>query len=540
MNSHARTCDATKKPIIWSLARPFSNFDFIDKHLGLCPSFRRIMSQVRQHNGQTMVVECIRTADDLQQENDDIQTCIPNFDPFRNSKTYRLSFFSKAFNSRCKLNRVHPDDFIGYMIIKKDKIGQGLKVRVYESVIRPSQHINNFIHHSPKWLCSVYGNKLPINGYLYAQQNTITNCCAHVAIRTAVASYHQEHDMSYREMNTILKLDLKNDPLIKRGLKINEIIQIIESTKAKCFSYDYTTKALDPKKLPFQKCIYGSIESGFPAIVLFDTNKPGEGHAIPLFGHTFSDDTWVHRAEHGYFKPSQQITYIPSESWVSMYIGHDDNYGSNFCIPRKYMHSRKHCSHSKTGLCIEDIGCVAHVISTYPETIKIDAIQAEVAGYSFLFDILLKRLSSKGPLKFPDLGIPWSQRLYSYFRSNQLVFRPILITGKQYLKHLEKIRDWDKNKIKLELLKGKKTLKTDEWLWMIELSVPELFSTNRRKLGEVLVKAEMPFHLPLNFDTFLLARIPGYFVTINLPSNELEYWECGVKGHVELYRCEES
>ena len=52
---------------------------------------------------------------------------------------------------------------------------------------------------------------------------------------------------------------------------------------------------------------------------------------------------------------------------------------------------------------------------------------------------------------------------------------------------------------------------TKERLWMIELSLPELFSANLRKVGEVLVRAELLPATDRDLTSFVLARLPGYF-----------------------------
>ena len=176
-----------------------------------------------------------------------------------------------------------------------------------------------------------------VNGYLYAQQNALTNVCAHVALRTAAARFHPNGDMSYREMNQLLGIDhVKVKMGEGSGLTTQQMQRVLEAAGAKCFPADYSNPSANPP--PFQKYIYGSIESGYPAIVIFGTTDPdGSLHAVPVFGHTLNQDTWVPSADFSYFKIGEGTKYIPSESWLSMFIAHDDNWGSNYCIPRHYL-----------------------------------------------------------------------------------------------------------------------------------------------------------------------------------------------------------
>jgi hypothetical protein len=532
LSEFARTAES-QRIIIKPIIRPFSNFEFIDKYFKGIASLRRIMSQVREHDGKTMVVELLSDAKDIREENEDITIKYPTF---KRSKTFRLSFFKKSFKNKCKLRKLKPEDFIGYAILKKDRIPSKKEcVRVYESVIPPTCDKNNFIRNAPEWKCLVGNKEFSVKGYLYAQQNTITNACAHVAVRSVASCYRPDSDMTYREMNTMLNIDHKIRDA-EDGLTTDEIVKLLNKAGAKCFIANYTQENLNLDKLPFQKCIYGSIESGFPVIIIFRC-QPNDWHAIPVFGHTSDWNAWVHRADSSYFKIGASTKYIPSESWVSMYIGHDDNFGSNFCIPRWYMYTRKHCEFilPSPSFCVKDAECVGHVIGTFPKKVKTDPIAAEVIGQEYLSAIL------KRDPKNLETKESWRKRLGSYWEKDQLVLRPILIQGWDYSEHLRKIKSWKGETVNTSLLDNNSSLNSDEWLWMIELSVPELFSTNKRKLGEVLINAEYPASDARNFDSFILARIPGYFVTLKDKSTQtFDYWPCGAEGHVELYGCEEK
>ncbi len=247
MNRFARTASIKNYKIV-SIIQPFSFFDFIDEYFQNLSSLRRLLSQIRQLDGKTMVIEEIDKADDLDEEDEDIRKCCPDFNK---SKSFRISFFTKAFSVKRDLIAAGNNDFIGYAIVKTDKISSLLeKTRIYESVIRSSRHPNNFIRGAQKWTCYVLNNAFEVEGYLYAQQNALTNSCAHVALRTASARYHQEGDMSYREMNNLVEVD----HIQKKGydgLNVEEMVQILEAAGARCFVGNYTNKS--HSSVPFQK-----------------------------------------------------------------------------------------------------------------------------------------------------------------------------------------------------------------------------------------------------------------------------------------------
>ena len=481
-----------------------------------------------------MVIEEVAAAADLAEENADIALRLPGFSK---SKISRLSFFAKAFRTPRGLLGVGPDDFLGYVIVKEDTLPSGERnCRIYESVVRPSRHQNNYIHGVQRWTCRVGEQSLEIVGYLYAQQNDLTNVCAHVAARTAAARFHPEGDMTYRQMNKTVGVDhVKRVVGGGHGINVQEMMAILNAAGAKCFMGDFTIPPAKRPNVPFQKYLYGSIESGYPAIVCFATADTGSNHAVPVFGHTFNEDTWVPSAELSYFKVGPATQYIPSESWLNMYLIHDDNCGSNYCIPRSYLHVRRWCSQmsGKAQPCPTEADCVKFVIGTMPKEVAYDSIRAEVVGADYLFALWPQ---------MPEAVDDWGKRLQEYAKQNMLVLRPLLIDGQQYVDHLGSVRDWQGSHVEnrhLDVLRA--SLK--EKLWMIEMSVPELFQANRRKIAEVLLWAQRPADNQRDFTSFVLARLPAHFALYDGggPQNpRFRFVLSGTANHVELFGCEEN
>jgi hypothetical protein len=528
VNRYARTSPGQSLEII-PIERPYSFFHLIGTRFGGCQPLRRIFSQVRIHAGRTMVIEKLDAPEDLREENEDLRTRNPDF---KSSVAYRLSFFTAKFSTRQRLARVTDTEFIGYAVVKEDSAPSfGDMRRVYESVIRPSRQTNNFVRGGQDWPCRVNGRPFKVNGYLYAQQNGLTNVCAHVALRTAAARFHAAGDMSYREMNRLLGVDHVN--VKTSGLTYQQMQAVLEAAGVKCFPADYTEPSANPP--PFQKYIYGSIESGYPAIVIFGTTDvDGSLHAVPVFGHTLNQDTWVPSADLSYFKIGEGTKYIPSESWLSMFVVHDDNWGSNYCIPRHYLRSQPLPAPGQPAPKSEEVvsQCVAHVISTMPKDVQLNPVRAEIIGADYLFTIL--------PQLPPDKN-PWAKRLLFYATKHLLVLRPYLLDADEYINHLAKVKDWQGKPVRETLIADLRAKLTKEWLWMIELSVPELFSANLRKVGEVLVRAEVLPAVDRDLGSFVLARLPGYFALLagGTPADpQYQFIPSGAEGHVQLIGCE--
>ena len=78
---------------------------------------------------------------------------------------------------------------------------------------------------------------------------------------------------------------------------------------------------------------------------------------------------------------------------------------------------------------------------------------------------------------------------------------------------------------------------------MVELSIPELFSANKRKLGEVIILADRATGPSRDFGNFLLARLPGAFVFCtggDVANPEFSFAPSGLNGHVSVFGSEDA
>lgn len=529
MQTYARLAGSSRVEFV-DMMRPRSNFDFIEAQFQDLVTLRRLLSLVRHHKGRTIVVERLSPARELIEEDEDVRQL--NSD-FRSSSTARLSFFTRSVRSADDLALLTDDDLIGYAIIKEDVFQHGRKNRIYESVFRSPARPNNFIKREPIWSLRVVDKRFRVKGHVYAQQNGITNCCGHVAVRTATATLGLK-GMSYRQMNRLLGLS-RLGRIPGEGLELSEMVRLLEAGGARCFEADYRAPSRVPPP-PFQKYVYGSIESGYPAIISFQTTTDENSyHAIPIFGHTSNSDTWVPSAERSYFQVGASTRYIPSESWVSMYIGHDDNWGSHYCIPRHYFQTQHptDAASDKTATRTKDVESVAHVISTVPKSVRVSPIRAEVLAADYLFML-------RGRVARLQKNV-WAKRLNQHIADNLVVLRPVLVSTAEYCAHLRRISDWKYDQIDPEIISSLEALPIRR-VWMVEISLPELFPANLRKLGEILVRADKKIGRE-RLMAFFLARLPGYFALLRLIEKKqprFTFIPSGAKGHVELFGYEEN
>lgn len=238
-----------------------------------------------------------------------------------------------------------------------------------------------------------------------------------------------------------------------------------------------------------------------------DGPKAADGqHIIPFYGHTFNKDTWTPDADVSYFNIGANIRYIPSESWTSSFLGHDDNFGANFCVPRLYVKPEN----------------VQYVVELLRKGATYNGMIAEAIALQLL-DSLRTHFDNKNI---------WQTRLKKYVRAQQVVLRTFCALKEEYLGHLRHIRDWNGNQETPAVLSALEA-ELPALLWIVEFSIPQLFPANERKLGEIVLNANRP---PSDvFSLFSIARLPGNYLT--LPNKKKTSYECvpsQLQSHVEV------
>lgn len=501
--SDLRTTPSLNSPEVKDVTPPFSNFSFIEERFGFVAPIQRIFSQARTLDVKTLVIESIKSVGFS--EEDDLDLKEAGFSVSL-SPLIRLSFFDSSLKDLEELSKCDESNFIGYAILKQVPCGSNYRYIVFESVLKPSRLVNNYIHVLKTYNVNVGGRFFKVKGVLYCQQNGLTNVCAHIALRTCIAIVSPSGDVSYRKINKILadsgtpfisaKPVTSSSPSSINGLSTKQMLTVLDSLGIK-YSLKQTKKEDSQGKdeeadlvkptIPYRSYLYASIESGYPALLgfTFKGESAQEGaHIIPIFGHTFNEDAWVPNADHSYFKIGKDTRYIASESWVSTYICHDDNFGSYYCLPRQYIS--------------EDS---VTVISIKPEQVKYDAIDAEAIAIDYLYT-LVERISAEKESNI------WIQRLTKGINElgGWIVLRTSFATSKEYIEHLRLIKGWDNKTIPSAVITELSSSLPND-LWIIEISLPELFPANRRKLGEIVLDSSKTLSMHKDLSCFVFARL---------------------------------
>lgn len=356
------------------LKPPFSFFDFVEDNFGDYDSLRRVFSLARSFNAKSMILERIEPCGIVAEENEEILSYYPDFVP---GGVLRFSFWKKngkgggvqSFNS---------DDLVGYALFKHDNVpSAGINHwHVFEAVFAKYPHDHNCIPKPQAYSLTVADSPFEIQGVLYCQQNQLNKACAQVALRSLLSRMLPEGDISYRQINRIAN-DVTPGFQPREGLSVPQIREVLSRLSVNFSDVDYSEQPPNIRKeLPYQKYAYAGLESGGGALVGFrlaGRNLQEEAkHIIPIYGHTFNKDTWAPDADVAYFRIGEEVGYVPSESWTSSFLAHDDNFGPNFCIPRLYIENEK----------------VDYVVEIFKPGVAYGGVQAEALALHILYSLL--------------------------------------------------------------------------------------------------------------------------------------------------------
>ncbi|MEP6668564.1 MAG: hypothetical protein ABJF10_05390 [Chthoniobacter sp.] len=291
------------------------------------------------------MLEEIRASGAVADENREIRRLYPKY---KMRALVRISFWKSKLR-KSRLTAVKDDDCVGYALLKREYCPNHPRGpeyedswHVFEAVFSRPEHPHNYTPCDQQFHFALGGRQIHINGVLYGQQNGLNKVCAQVALRSLCATYLRDAELTYSKINQLAGGTAKYTP--HGGLDKNQIRSVLTGLNIPFFDFDYTELAESSKspetQLPFQRIIYSGIESGTGALLGFTMSGPDAGglrHIIHCYGHTFNADTWAAVADGDYFHVGEVIKHIPSDAWMSSFIAHDDNYGSNLCVPKTYL-----------------------------------------------------------------------------------------------------------------------------------------------------------------------------------------------------------
>jgi hypothetical protein len=355
--------------------------------------------------------------------------------------------------------------------------------------------LNNFINCEAVFEVTVHGRPFRIKGLYYAQQNGITSVCAHACIRMAARTLHPDRPSpTTEEINCLV-----GDPPPVDGMLVEQIADALgvladrEVALVDCAS-------IEPSE--YVSVLAAAADSGDIALLVFETvphSREGDGdgetegatptnHVVVVYGYTRNTDEWHPQAIPEYTgEPSAR--HCPSSAWVDHFIIHDDNFGPYLALSSRALEA-------DPTLRAEAILIIRRL------TTNLEAHAAEAATALVM---------NQARQIFADDAHDnkWLNYLLRYHKP--LVTRPVLLSRDEYCAHIAELRGHDGS----GLVNGSVTLLSGtlpDVMWMVEFTLPDLFTGNHSKLGEILFEANHPGQPSFSADRVRGLRLPSRFM----------------------------
>lgn len=423
-----------------------------------------------------------------------------------------ISFFACEFGDDDDLSQIPEGDFIGQAIVisyRPPGLTDFTISYVFEAVMPPpslaraaggAYLLNNYLGPHPELPCEVKGRTFEVRGVYYCQQNSKTHVCAHACLHMALRSAGTS-DLTTKQINSLLGV---TPPC--QGLALGQIVQVIESRGLEA-------EVTNVEQQSYVSLLAAIIESGDQALLVFTTgNNAGgqsEDHVVLVFGHTRHSDEWHPQAIPVYAGPGS-AEYLPASAWIDHFLIHDDNLGPYYTLSIQALDN--------------DPDVRAHwVIAIRKQTPNLTAPGAEAIAAVMLTNML------------PVLATSSSGRWFDYITQNswRYVLRTILMQREDYIAHLRDAKGHDESSATEEELGGLASL--PERIWMVEFSLPSLFTGNRAKLGEVLLMAD-PVQPEEYDDVFVGMRLPNVLVLKDSVTGAMIQSDCSLQSHSPSFR----
>ncbi len=461
----------------------------------------------------------------------------------------RLTFF-RSYPPNLKWddkNQLPEDHILSYAVLIKLKLKGGYRwMYLLEAVVRPPSVVipinekphalilpisNCYVHNSREFRTEIgpqgSSRTFSFKGAFFAQQNGLTHVCAHAALRSSINSSSRfgRTKLTNKRINDILGIDFSspdntvgrfgdNEEGVKGGLTVAEIEDVAKTLNA-AVHIAHFNENID---VEYDQYIYPTMESGYPVILTvegWDIRKAQPiYHAFSVMGHTIDSDRWSPQARFGYgsFPDSE---YAPVSDWCDHYVISDDNYGMfvnlpsemvrNFLVPKKNPNLH-----------------VTTAITLLPESVTLTGFAAEQISNLSIQSLLENTKLNPSPTPWFDLIMESKDRL---------ICRTILCRSEDYLEHLK-----DATKVgggTFSKSQWKKISPLPDYVWVTEVSIPNIYEGNKHKLGDVVIEAGVTEEKLLDSESLKFIWLPGVAYFHSKGNFDLKW---PLKSHVPVFR----
>lgn len=427
------------------------------------------------------------------------------------SKCIRLHFFSSKFSKINSYNiKKNEAKYQGYCTIRPKPLLTISDAFISENIVIDINSRFVFMSCNIEKKVSLIGIQLKVRGFPFIQQDGRIGVCAQAALKM-VADHGFETKIIGNSYTAPKITELaKKSPhpngarhIPSSGLDDFQIQFALEEMGFEPLIYDRSDRSCEKKIEHPEQIIYRYLESGIPVIVGIQAGD--EKHAIVVIGHTFNPDYWFAKA--GTIYPdlrTRSLNYQCSTNWIQNFIVQDDNIGPYCFVPIDFL------SGSITK-------CI--IVPLY-EDVFLAGEKAESNAYKLMtrktfleknvkvIYNALKKNNSKSETLY------WLNLFLECIHKKRIILRTYLRDKGLFIE--QDIKNYDKS-----IQTMYKTINLPQKIWVVEISMPEIFCYARKKCGEILFASTGGDEINHSYITF---HFPGAIMIHDITANKTKYY----------------
>lgn len=397
----------------------------------------------------------------------------------------RLHFFAARIETEADIAQ-NRQSYCGYCDVRPD--GTIAKCHITRTVIIRPDSYAFLVCQITEAVGLPAGEKLDVTGFSHVEKNGRGLMCSQAAMANIVHYWNSKAPGTFSATTATaisLAAGVSSEQLLNGdfgGLSFPAVKQFFVNQGFNVHTVGYWEK--NPTQIAEEDpgvTIYGFLESGFPVIAVVKTAAENH-HALTVVGHTFDKNIWSAFAGPYYF--SEPLTgggcYHSNSAWVKYFIVQDDNLGPYFFVPRDELAS-----------------IIQAIIVPMPfPRVVVEPKEAERAAFKAL-SLLVEKQRFEKDKRLLGANREWLRLFRNHYdpKDNEgWVLRPFLRT-------LSQVEDFYSNHEFGPILS--ETLSAEDpgaIFWIVELSWPNLYCYDERKVGEIILdafkKTPLIIHLP--------------------------------------------
>jgi len=484
--------------------------DFLDfaKELGNDSPVKRMLHAAEAASCNTVVIETEYKDEEYEKEFELFYVKVFKSKP--PSEVIRVHLFEGFLAGTEKDDlEASKDKYFGYFTLRPLKTRRVSDAFISQQVIIDEESRFVFLTCKMTKEVDINGVKFEVVGFPYIQQDSRIAACAQCSIRiiSQFLAWKQKKKNALTAPEITEKVKAISNaisPDASRQIPTNGLTEAqmkaaLNYLECDPILYNYTLLKQEElyNKHP-EQIIYRYIESGLPVIVGIYTARAK--HAVVVVGHTFNPDLWWRYASEPYYQvprsgtdPTRNdIKYHSSVDWIQNFIIQDDNLGPYYFMNKELLQNN-----------------ISSIFVPMPYNVYLYAEEAEIKAYDTIYKQHIQNVFDQAIIELERTASPnldWLNLFYDFWTRQDLILRT-------YLRRSENLkRDVDKFTRSAPVKDAILRTSMPKYVWVVEISWPDIFSHLRKKCGEVILDATAD---ATSDSATLFMHVPGIFMEKN-------------------------